>query len=101
LCAFQRVTQRSKTGTSSSRLGNWVGWKDLPLMRKMEYQHGDKCWNGPERSTIVEVACGPESKILSVSEPAKCEYLMTFTTPGACDDPGTATVPARHPRDEL
>ncbi len=32
----------------------------------------------------VEISCGTESALLSVSEPAKCEYHFTATTPALC-----------------
>jgi hypothetical protein len=30
--------------------------------------------------------CGTENKILSVSEPEKCEYIMKMTTPAVCPE---------------
>ena len=47
----------------------------------------------------VDITCGTENKVLSVTEPAKCEYNMAFTSPTACDDAnGSAKKPTR---DEL
>ena len=34
----------------------------------------------------VRLSCGSEEKILSVSEPAKCEYLMNMETSALCPD---------------
>lgn len=48
------------------------------------YLHGEKCWNGPERSVKVEVVCGIENKILNVAEPSTCIYEMKFQTPVIC-----------------
>lgn len=39
----------------------------------------------------MEVACGGEAALLSVAEPAKCEYLLKATAPVVCD----AARPAR------
>jgi hypothetical protein len=39
----------------------------------------------------VEVACGGEAALLSVAEPAKCEYLLKAIAPVVCD----ASRPAR------
>ena len=59
----------------------------------MKFIGGQKCWNGPERSTDVHVQCGLESKLISVSEPAKCEYVIVMTTPAACvEAPAAATA---------
>lgn len=35
----------------------------------MFYDHGQNCWNGPNRNTRVKVTCGTENKLISVSEP--------------------------------
>ena len=51
---------------------------------QMIFERGVQCWNGPQRSTKVNVRCGAESKIVSASEPAKCEYESMFETPAAC-----------------
>ena len=50
----------------------------------MVYDKGLRCWGGPDRSLVVYLECGPEDEILSVTEPAKCEYEMMFSTPAAC-----------------
>ncbi|KAF9580464.1 hypothetical protein BGW38_002884 [Lunasporangiospora selenospora] len=59
---------------------NWVGDSYNTQM----YTGGAKCWNGPERSVKLEMTCGVENEITSVTEPEKCEYLYQFTTPAAC-----------------
>ncbi|KAF8931275.1 hypothetical protein BGZ58_007724 [Dissophora ornata] len=48
------------------------------------YTGGTKCWNGPDRSVKLMMICGTENKILSVSEPAKCEYIFKMQTPAVC-----------------
>ena len=51
---------------------------------KQRYTKGARCWNGPERSVSVAFSCGTENALLSVSEPEKCEYLLTGTSPALC-----------------
>jgi protein kinase C substrate 80K-H len=52
----------------------------------MIFENGLTCWNGPARSLQVSLECGDTEKVLSVSEPSKCEYLMTMQTSALCDD---------------
>ena len=53
----------------------------------MIYEHGLKCWNGPERSARVVIECGIENQLVKVSEPEKCEYLIRMTSPVVCTAP--------------
>ncbi|XP_075975886.1 glucosidase 2 subunit beta [Anticarsia gemmatalis] len=101
LCLFQKVTQKSKNGGGEIGLGNWGEWAgpDHNRYSVMKYINGIACWNGPSRMTIVQISCGLETKLLSVTEPYRCEYKMEFTTPAACDDVSNAPLHASH--DEL
>lgn len=101
LCVFQKITQKSKNGGGEIGLGNWGEWGG-PAHNKysvMKYTNGIACWNGPSRMTTVNINCGLETKLLSVTEPYRCEYKMEFITPAACDDAGNA--PQHMPHDEL
>ncbi len=69
----------------------------------MKYANGVTCWNGPARSTKVVLSCGAEDRLLSASEPGRCEYQFEFETPSFCkEDPaqmGGTALP--YQRDEL
>lgn len=86
LCPFERATQESNG--MQTELGRWSGWAGPSenLYSKQKYEGGMQCWNGPTRSALVNIECGVEDKITSVTEPAKCEYVYNFITPAACPD---------------
>ncbi|CAG8717966.1 15433_t:CDS:10, partial [Dentiscutata erythropus] len=90
LCMFGSATQKSNKDHTSTDLGNFAKWigaesnDDPRYYARMLYDNGARCWNGPARSIKLYLECGAENKILSVSEPAKCEYHMRMTTPALC-----------------
>ncbi|KAI8509956.1 hypothetical protein Bbelb_123840 [Branchiostoma belcheri] len=86
LCPFDKCTQSPKHGGSETTLGRWEKWAG-PEENKyiaMKYTKGQNCWNGPDRSTEVRMTCGIENKLLSASEPNRCEYVFDFETPAMC-----------------
>ncbi|KAK7206204.1 glucosidase II beta subunit-like-domain-containing protein [Myxozyma melibiosi] len=82
LCFNQKSIQKPKNGMITP-----LGKFDRYEGNKIYYTGGAKCWNGPQRSTVVEMRCGEKNKLLSVSEPAMCEYLFRITSPAMCTDP--------------
>lgn len=87
LCLFGKASQKSKSGGSDITLGHWNDWTGPEGQKysKMKYDRGLTCWNGPARSTIVNLSCGRENKLISVTEPSRCEYAMEFSTPALCN----------------
>lgn len=43
--------------------------------------------HGRDCAFQVKLICGKETVVTSTSEPSRCEYLMEFITPAACQDP--------------
>ena len=89
MCAFGKVTQKSKSGGRETNLGTWGKWYGPSgnLYSVMRYENGEKCWNGPNRSATITLVCGTENQLLSASEPNRCEYAMEFSTPAVCELP--------------
>lgn len=91
LCPFDRAAQKQKHGHHETSLGRFEAWRaDATSGNKyavQAYTNGEGCWNGPARSVAVKVQCGGENKLLTVSEPNRCEYAMDFATPAACSVP--------------
>ena len=94
LCVFNKSTQRPKKGGREVSLGVWGSWSGPPSnpYQAMKYEEGEKCWNGPSRSTLVSLKCGLTEAVLSTSEPSRCEYAMEFSTPAVCEPPAGDAV---------
>ncbi|XP_036329410.1 glucosidase 2 subunit beta-like [Rhagoletis pomonella] len=100
LCPFERASQKQQRGGLETTLGRYEKWfgEGDKKYQKQKYAHGAACWNGPQRSAMVEFKCGLYQKITSVAEPSRCEYNFVFETPAACD--GVFSADTR-PHDEL
>ena len=96
-CFLEGTKQIQKKGGSSMSMGRFVRigsttveelneTGDVVSVEKVaiEYDRGQHCWNGPNRSTKVVLQCGEESEILKTAEDEKCVYSMLVTTPAAC-----------------
>jgi len=89
ICMFGAATQKSKTGAYHN-LGHFSSWNrdstpdDPDYYTKQHYTGGTQCWNGPQRSVTLELKCGLENVLHTVTEPEKCEYLITGESPALC-----------------
>ncbi|KAJ3025427.1 UNVERIFIED_CONTAM: hypothetical protein HDU68_007140 [Siphonaria sp. JEL0065] len=94
ICFLDKAVQKPISGGGHTDLGKFSRWgsrKDAKATAAtgkymyMLFENGAQCWNGPQRSVEVAFECGAENKVLSVSEPSKCEYAMRVQTPTVCE----------------
>ncbi|KAG0093243.1 hypothetical protein BGZ92_006736 [Podila epicladia] len=101
VCLFGNANQRSHSTTFLGKFSHWEG----PNYDVQVYSGGTKCWNGPDRSVKLVMTCGTQNEIISVAEPAKCEYVFRFQTPAVCpvlpEDEIEASVPVDKEENEV
>lgn len=56
----------------------WSGTKRAGTLSQSEH------WQICSRTWQVDLACGLDNELLTVTELEKCEYLITGTTPALC-----------------
>lgn len=50
----------------------------------LQYENGQHCWNGPNRSTMIVLACSENEEIWKITEEEKCVYRMEVGTSAVC-----------------
>lgn len=98
LCWMERAKQKPKKGSGSTSMGSFVKISSVTVDElgpsgeivqrekvALEYANGQKCWNGPSRSTTVILECGETDEILKITEDEKCVYSMFVATPAVCE----------------
>ncbi|MCJ1285629.1 hypothetical protein MMC26_004970 [Xylographa opegraphella] len=114
LCWLDRTKQKSKKSGGDTNLGNFVRIEsitvddDVPPDGRgvgsgervaMKHENGQHCWNGPNRSTTIVLACAEKDEIWKIVEEEKCVYRMEVGTPAVCE--GTSGVGTGTSKDEL
>ena len=113
LCWLDKTKQKSKKGGSHTMMGSFVSLDkvmvddQLPPDGKglgsgervaLRYENGQHCWNGPNRSTLVVLACAEKDELWKITEEEKCVYRMEVGTPAVCRD---GEKKEEVPKDEL
>lgn len=94
-CFFGRATQIPNNGGPQISLGTFANFNPKQdqsaeqdgYWTQQIYSRGQKCWNGPERSAIVDLVCGVENRVEDVFEAEKCIYSIKVSTPAVCFPP--------------
>ena len=114
VCFMTSTKQKPKKGGGDTNMGNFVAFdvevvddddvspdgKGLGKGERvvMKYENGQHCWNGPNRSTRVVMACAEKEEIWKVSESEKCVYRIEMGTAAVCEAVGNAKI---REKDEL
>ncbi len=113
LCWLEQTKQISKKNHGQTTMGKFASIDtimvddELPADGKglgsgqrvaLRYENGQHCWNGPNRSTLVVLACAEKEEVWKVTEEEKCVYRMEVGTPAVCN---VLEKKVETPRDEL
>lgn len=114
LCFMERTTQKPKKGGGHTNMGSFVRIDTIHVDEEvtadgkglgtgdriaMRHENGQHCWNGPNRSTTVILACAEKNEIWKIFEEEKCVYRMEVGTPAVCEVAGS--VKRASAKDEL
>ncbi|KAK5128553.1 hypothetical protein LTR85_003224 [Meristemomyces frigidus] len=107
VCFLSKTTQKPKKGGGHTNMGNFVRLErivvddELPPNGKglgsgeriaMKHENGQHCWNGPNRSTMVVLACSESNEVWKIVEEEKCVYRMEVGTPAVCEVLGASAA---------
>jgi protein kinase C substrate 80K-H len=116
VCFMEKTTQKPKKGGGNTNMGNFVSLEKVFVDEDvaadgrglgsgeriaMKHDNGQHCWNGPNRSTTVILACSEQNELWKVMEEAKCVYRMEVGTPAVCEALGQSAKAASAGKDEL
>jgi protein kinase C substrate 80K-H len=98
-CFLSKTTQIPKKGGAHTGMGNFARIEIITVDETLpadgrglgsgerialKYENGQHCWNGPNRSTQVILACAEKDEIWKIVEEEKCVYRMEVGTPAVC-----------------
>ena len=110
-CWLEKTTQKPKKGGGHTGMGNFARIEkvtvdeDLPADGKglgsgerwaIKYENGQHCWNGPNRSTQIILACSETDEIWKIVEEEKCIYRMEVGSPAVCEGNGAKKEAPAH-----
>ncbi|KAI9703530.1 MAG: hypothetical protein M1820_005834 [Bogoriella megaspora] len=110
---MEKTVQKKKRGGGDTNMGNFNRIEQIEVDEDVDsdgkglgsgvrvalkYEGGLHCWNGPQRSTTVILACSAEEEIWKIIEEEKCVYRMEVGTAAVCEPPEQDKA---HVKDEL
>lgn len=113
---MERTNQKSKKNGGATNMGNFVRFQtvvvddDLPADGRglgsgerlaMKFENGQHCWNGPNRETLVVMACSENEEVWKIAEEEKCIYRMEVGTAAVCGVDVGKIVEQQNVKDEL
>ncbi|GME65477.1 Mannose-6-phosphate receptor binding protein [Neofusicoccum parvum] len=99
-CYMGKTMQKPKKSGGNTNMGNFVRIETIVVDEDvgpdgkglgsgeriaLKYENGQHCWNGPNRSTTVVLACAEKDEIWKVREEEKCVYRMEVGSPAVCN----------------
>ncbi|KAF4546709.1 Mannose-6-phosphate receptor binding protein [Lasiodiplodia theobromae] len=115
-CYMDKTWQKPKKRGGNTNMGNFVRIETIVVDEDvgpdgkglgsgeriaLKYENGQNCWNGPNRSTTVILACAEKDEIWKVREEEKCVYRMEVGSPAVCTPAQKQKKSEEQPRDEL
>lgn len=112
-CWLDRTKQKSRKGGSETGMGTFTRIDSVTVDEDvgsdgkgvgsgvrvaLRYENGQHCWNGPNRSTLVVLACSEKDELWTIIEEEKCVYRMDVGTPAVC---GVSGIGSEKEKDEL
>ena len=112
-CWLDRTKQKSRKGGSETGMGTFTRIDSVTVDEDvgsdgkgvgsgvrvaLRYENGQHCWNGPNRSTLVVLACAEKDELWTITEEEKCVYRMDVGTPAVC---GVSGIGSGKEKDEL
>lgn len=113
---MERTNQKSKKNNQVTNMGNFVHFEtvvtdeDTPADGKglgsgerlaMKFENGQHCWNGPNRATLVVMACSEHEEVWKITEEEKCIYRMEVGTAAVCGVDIGKIMAEQNVKDEL
>jgi len=88
VCLGESILQSFPGTDTKFNLGKYAGIdKSDPANTKLIYNGGDVCVPEGARTAHILFSCGDEIRVVGISEPKTCQYLIQMMIPDVCGHP--------------